>query len=99
AGLSEESVIAAAAGNSVLTIAPVDRIVTATGTQIVVAGSAIEEVRAAIALQNVREVGADQSLDVRQNVAGSVPAGSRPIVQTHVHRRQRGSASCRDRAA
>src|SRR5690606_39781942 len=79
----------AGAAQRVRTGAALQRVVAATGTQVVVAGPAIEQVSTTVALQNVREVGTDQSLDVRQNVAGSVSAGSRAVAQAPVHRRGR----------
>src|SRR5690606_18308103 len=75
----------AAAVQRVRTGTALQRVVAATGTQVVVAGPAIEQVSTTVALQNVREVGTYEALDVRQNVAGSVSAGSRAVVQTYVH--------------
>src|SRR5690606_23283503 len=79
----------AAAVQRVRTGTALQRVVAATGTQVVVAGPAIEQVSTTVALQNVREVGTYEALDVRQNVAGSVSAGSRAVVQAHVHCRGR----------
>src|SRR5690606_39423756 len=81
----DEHIVTAAAGESVVTGAAMQRVVAAAGAQIVVTGAAVEQVRAAVALQDVTEVGADQTLDVRESVAGGVPAAGRAVIQAHVH--------------